>query len=282
MYGKQQRTLDEQRIKKGIIAGVVLVIAMIISFTTFYIVPAGHRGVLLTFGKPSMDAKSEGLGIKFPIAQSVVKMEVRTQKIEVTADSASLDLQDVQTIIALNFHLSEESVPRLYQEIGLDYTNRIINPAIEEAVKAVTATYRAEELITKRPRVREDMKEVIKEKLTKYYLVIDDFNIVDFKFSEEFDKAIEQKVTAEQLKLKAERDLERIQVEAQQKEAEAIGFKKANIAQAEGEARAIEIIESQLTKSPKYIEWYKVNKWNGILPQVTAGMPFIDVTPVPQ
>ena len=272
--------IDEKKILKGLAKyGFLLFVVIVLIFTAFYTIQAGHRGVLLTFGKPSMIAREEGLHIKIPLAQTIKKMEVRKQKIEVVADSASMDLQDVQTTIALNFHLSASQVPKLYQEIGNDYSDRIINPAIQESVKATTAKFTAEELITRRSEVRESIKEFITEKLKKYYIIVDDFNIVNFQFSEEFDRAIEAKVTAVQLKLKAEEDLERIKVEAKQAEAEAIGIKNAKIARAEGDARSIELVEKQLSKSKRYVEWYKVSKWNGELPTVTAGMPFIDVTP---
>ncbi len=283
-YGKRIDTNDLDKImgdygKKIIKYGAISVICLIILFGSVYTIKAGYRGVLLTFGKPNMNVMEEGLHFKVPIAQSVKKMEVRKQKIEVSADSASMDLQDVMTTIALNFHLSASQVPKLYQEIGKDYSDRIISPAIQESVKATTAKFTAEELITRRSEVRDSIRDFITEKLKKYYIVVDDFNIVNFQFSEEFDRAIESKVTAVQLKLKAEEDLERIKVEAKQAEAEAIGLKNANIARAQGEAKAIEIVEKQLTKSRNYVEWYKVNKWNGELPEVTAGMPFIDVTP---
>jgi len=261
-----------------IIGGVFIIFITMLLIGSIYTISAGYRGVLLTFGKPTMESKEEGLHFKVPIVQSIKKLEVRKQKIEVSAASASRDLQVVSTTVALNFHIFPSNVPLLYQELGLEYNSRIIQPAIQESVKAVTAKYAAEELITNRQAVREDMKLAMEDKLEKYFLVVDDFNIVNFDFSEEFNKAIEQKVTAEQLKLKAEKDLERIEVEARQKQQEALGEQMANIARAEGEAQAIEKINSQLLQSPQYIEWLKVTKWNGILPSVTSGMPFIDVT----
>ncbi len=266
--------VDEKKILKGLMKyGLLLFALLLLTFTAFYTIQAGHRGVLLTFGKPSMNSINEGLHIKIPIAQTIKKMEVRKQKIEVTADSASKDLQDVQTIIALNFHLSASQVPKLYQEIGTDYINRIINPAIQESVKATTAKFTAEELITRRSEVRNSIREFITEKLKKYYVIVDDFNIVNFQFSDEFDKAIEAKVTAEQLKLKAIVDLERIKVEKQQK-----------ITQAEAEAEALriqkQVITSELIKL-RQIEMMMaaIDKWDGKMPEATAGMPFIDITP---
>lgn len=280
-YGKRKKISELEitgsqvsKILKIVIIGVAV---LFLVFSSWYMVPAGERGILLTFGKPSEIVSEEGFHLKIPIAQKVVKMEVRTQKIEETADSSSKDLQDVKTTIALNYHIIPDETNTLYQTIGLAYRERVIQPTMQEAVKAISATFTAEELITKRPEVRNGIKEFLRERLSKSYLIVDDFNIVNFQFSEEFDRAIEQKVTAEQLKLKADRDLERIKVEAMQVEAAAIGLKNAKIANAQGEAESIKIIEEQLRKSPTYIDWYKVEKWDGILPIATSGMPFIDV-----
>lgn len=252
--------------------GIVIILVIVLLSGSLYIVPAGERGVLLTFGKPSMDAMGEGLHFKVPIAQTVKKMEVRTQKIEVGADSASADLQDVQTTIALNFHLMPESTPSLYQKIGKSYKERIIDPAIQESVKAVTAKFTAEELITRRPEVRTGIQETLRERLSKYYIAIDDLNIVNFQFSEEFDKAIEEKVTAEQQALKAVRDLERIVIEKEQ-----------IITQAQAEAEALRLQKAEIT--PDLLELRKIEvqrlaieKWNGILPIVTGGsIPLIEL-----
>ncbi len=271
--------LDVQKMIKRVVVGMLVIIIII---NCFVIVGAGQRGVV--FNKISGVEEAvfdEGFHFRIPFIQKVIKMEVRTQKIEVAARSASKDLQDVTTTIALNFHLSPEQTNNLYQEIGKSYRERIIDPAIQEGVKAVTARYTAEELITRRPEVRNDMKEFLREKLKKSYLLVDDFNIVNFQFSEQFTVAIEAKVTAEQQALKAERDLDRIKVEAQQIEAQAVGIKNKKIEEATGEAESIRLIEQQLSKSPKYIDWLTVTKWDGILPKVTGGViPFVDVMQV--
>ncbi len=268
---KTYQETEEKKLKllKNVIKySIIGILGLIIFFGLFYTISAGERGILLTFGKPSMNAAGEGLHFKFPIVQSVKKMEVRTQKIEVVADSASADLQDVQTTIALNFHLEPSQVPKLYQQIGRDYAGRIIHPAMQESVKAVTAKFTAEELITRRPEVRKGIQEAMREKLEVYYIVVDDLNIVNFQFSPEFDKAIEEKVTAEQKKLKAERDLERIKIEKQQK-----------ITQAEAEAESIRIQSLALQDNKDILELRAIEKWDGVLPKVTGGAtPFIDVT----
>ena len=254
-------------IKKYIIWGVIVFLAIIIIFGSFYTIGAGERGVLLTFGKPSMNSIGEGLHFKFPIVQAIKKMEVRTQKIETNADAASKDLQNVETIIALNFHLSPGQVPSLYQEVGTGYVDRIINPAIQEAVKAIQARFTAEELVSRRTEVRTGIQEVLTERLAKYYIIVDDFNIVNFQFSEEFDNAIEAKVTAEQQKLKAEMDLERIKIEKEQK-----------ITQAEAEAESIRIQSVALQHNSNILQLRAIEKWDGVMPKVTGGaMPFIDI-----
>ena len=111
----------EEITPKHVIKGAAILFAILILFSSFYTISAGQRGVLLTFGKPDMESVGEGLHFKWPIGQKVKKFEVKTQKIELGADASSKDLQDVQTTIALNFHLRPSAVPSLYQEIGVNY-----------------------------------------------------------------------------------------------------------------------------------------------------------------
>jgi regulator of protease activity HflC (stomatin/prohibitin superfamily) len=267
-----QYNIDSQTndLYKWITTAIIALAIFILLLSAVYTINAGQRGVLLTFGKPSMNAVGEGLHFKFPLVQKIRKMEVRTQKIETIADAASKDLQDVQTTIALNFHLSPSRVPKLYQEVGTAYVERIINPAIQESVKAVQARFTAEELVSRRTEVRSGIQDALTERLDKYYIVVDDFNIVNFQFSEEFDRAIEDKVTAEQRKLKAEMDLERIRVEKEQK-----------ITQAEAEAESIRIQSVALQQNKDILQLRAIEKWDGVMPKVTGGAtPFINLDSV--
>ena len=156
---------------------------------------------------------------------------------------------------------------------------RVIQPAIEETVKQVTANYNAEELITKRPLVKQDIESSIRERLNQFDVVTEVISITDFEFSPLFAQAIEAKVEAEQNALKAENDLRRIEVEARQREANAIGLANANIAEAKGEAEAIGIINKALSENPNYLEWLKTQAWDGKLPLVVGegGTPFIQI-----
>ena len=263
------------------IAVIALIVIGVIAAAAVTIVDAGHRGVLLHWNAVDLTIAPLGEGLHFvvPFADSVVQMEVRTLKFIKATSSASKDLQTVSTEVTVNYHPSVESIHYLYKEVGLDYESRIIQPAIEEVVKQVTANYNAEELITKRPLVKSDIEIEIGKRLSEFNIQTDVVSITDFQFSALFAQAIESKVEAEQKAFKAENDLRRIQVEALQSEAIAQGEAKANIAQAEGEALAIRIINQALASNPFYLEWLKIQAWDGVLPLVVGqdGTPFIQI-----
>ena len=271
---------------KGVtIAIIVLIVVGVAVFASVKIVDSGHRGVLLHWNavdvtNPPLD---EGLHFVVPFQDEVVNIEVRTLKYASEARSASKDLQTVETTVTVNYHPDKESIHRLYKNLGLDYENRVIQPAIEETVKQVTANYNAEELITKRPLVKQDIESSIRERLNQFEVVTEVISITDFEFSPLFSQAIEAKVEAEQKALKAENDLRRIEVEARQHEAQAIGIADANIAEAKGEAEAISIINKALAENPNYLEWLKTQAWDGKLPLVVGegGTPFIAIPTTP-
>ncbi len=273
-------------VAKGVaIAIIVLIVVGVAVFASVKIVDSGHRGVLLHWNavdvsNPPLD---EGLHFVVPFQDEVVNIEVRTLKYEKNSRSASKDLQTVETTVTVNYHPDKESIHRLYKNLGLDYENRVIQPAIEETVKQVTANYNAEELITKRPLVKQDIETSIRERLNQFEVVTEVISITDFEFSPLFSQAIEAKVEAEQKALKAENDLRRIEVEARQREANAVGLANANIAEAKGEAEAIAIINDALATNPNYIEWLKTKAWDGKLPLVVGegGTPFIAIPTTP-
>jgi len=271
---------------KGIVLGIiVLIIIGVVIGSSVSIVDAGFRGVLLHWNAVDVvdPPLEEGLHFIVPFQDSVIPLEVRTLKYTKSTTSASQDLQTVSTEITVNYHPEPTRVNYLYKEVGLDYENRIIQPTVEEVVKQVTANYNAEELITKRPLVKQDIEAEISSRLTDFNITTEIVSITDFQFSPLFAQAIEAKVEAEQKALKAENDLRRIQVEAQQFEARAQGTAKGNIAEAEGEAEAIRIINEALSQNPWYLEWLKTQAWDGKLPLVVGegGTPFINIPTEP-
>ena len=280
------------RIVIPIIIGIIII--SIIAVSSVRIVDAGNRGVLVQFGNVDTDASlDEGLHFVVPFRDNIIQMEVRTQKQVESTDSASKDLQDVSTQVALNYHVNPDRAQVVYQQLGFDYANRVIVPAIQESVKQVTARFNAEELITKREAVKDQIEDQITDRLAAFNIIADAISITDFQFSELFKSAVEAKVSAQQRALQAQNELRRIQIEAQQNEAQAIGEQKANIAraegvkqsnvlEAEGEAQAITIIDKQLKNNPTYLDWLKATRWDGKLPLVTGGggqgvTPFIEI-----
>jgi prohibitin 2 len=239
------------------------------------IVPAGYRGVMTTFGKIDAVVFDEGIHFRIPIAQELHLLEVRIQKGEGSGDAASKDLQSVHTTVALNYHIDPSSVVSVFRELGQEVGTKVIVPATQEAVKAATALYTAEELITRRPEVRDKIRELLRQRLVRHGVIVDEFSIVNFSFSQSFTEAVEAKTTAEQQKLKAERDLQRIRIEAEQRiatakaEAESLSLQKQQVSS--------ELIRLRETENQRLA----IEKWDGKLPTTVAGgaMPFIGITP---
>jgi len=256
------RDIKPGKVISRIIIGVFVLAFILDAFGT---IGAGERGVLLQFGAVQDKIFDEGLYFKIPLIQKVVKIDVKIQKDEIPASASSKDLQVVTSRIALNYHLDPNAVNKIWQEVGKNYNTRIIAPSIQEGVKAVTARFTAEELITKREEVKEQIKLNLTNRLFEHTIVVDEFNIIDFEFSPAFNEAIESKVRAEQLKLKADRDLERIKIEKEQM-----------IAAAQGKAEAIRIEAQALMQNPKVVELRWIEKWDGKVPTYWGeASPFI-------
>ena len=258
--------------KFGFVGIVALAIVMVLLVSTsVVIVGPGQRGILMNFGAVQPIVWGEGLHFKIPIYQNIIPMDVRVQRVETPAAAASKDLQDVSSRIVVNYNVIPEKASELFQSIGLGYRERVIDPASQEAVKAVTARYTAAELITEREKVRSEIKETLATRMLGYNIFVVDVSIVDFQFSAQFNQSVEDKNAAEQSALKAQRDLDRIKIEAEQKitqaraEAEALRLQRQNITPELVELRRIEAMQEA------------IRKWNGIMPNVTGGaLPFID------
>ncbi|MBN2402348.1 MAG: prohibitin family protein [Spirochaetes bacterium] len=262
--------------KKGPMRTVVIIVVILIFLLIlkpWVQVGAGERGVVLNFGAVQEAVLNEGLHFRIPLVQEVIRMDVKVQKATTDAAAASADLQDVSSTVAINYHILPDKANIVYQTIGIQFKERIIDPAVQEVVKAITAKYTAEQLITMRPAVSDAMKTTLTDRLKEHNITVVAFSIVGFSFSKIFMEAIESKQTADQLAQKAKRDLERIKIEAEQKitaaraEAESLRLQRANISRDLIELRKVEA-------NLKAIE-----KWNGILPNVTGSgtVPFIGV-----
>ena len=278
------------------IGAFLAIVAVFVISSMIVQIPSGRSGILLVWGE-STEAWNPGLHIKWPIGQEVQLVDTTIQKAESAESTASKDLQEVTTTVAVNYRLNPNLVMDTWNDFRRDYEVRVIKPAIEESLKAVTAKYTAEELVSK----REDVKQTLDALLTnrvenidgKQYFIVVQVSLTDFQFSPSFSKAIEAKVEQEQIALAERNKLLTIQYQQQQKVITAEAEKNATIARAEGEARAtilnavaqanatrlnaeamayqIDLINSKISNSPYYINYEWIKAWDGKLPMTVFG-----------
>lgn len=254
----------DKNIKLIVIIVLVLVVLLVLAFGSIRTINSGEVGIRVRFGKVVQTKLDEGVNFKIPFVENIVKMNIQVQKVEVETSSASKDLQDVDMTLAVNYRVDALEATNLYKNVGVNYENVVLHPAIQESIKAVTSQYTAEELIGNRGEVSQKCVELLQSKVSKYGLTIDNFNIINFTFSEEFNKAIEEKQIAEQKVLTAKQELEREKIEAEKK-----------IVNAEAEKQANTMKQQSLTDNvikEKFIE-----KWNGELPKVTDGNSYFSI-----
>lgn len=278
------------RNKKGqtgwIATGIIALLVLILVLSSFYTIDSGQEGVLLTWGQAAATPVGPGIHAKMPIAQGVVKFDMRTQNFGIDGSKTSLetassaDLQIVKIQVALNYRLAAGTSAKVFSEIGADYEDVVIQPVVHDTVKAVTAQYTAEELIKKREEVRAKIAQQLTEKLRPRNIIVEEVSIVNFDFSEQFNIAIEQKVTQEQNALAAQNKLAQIRFEADQVRAKAEGERDAAIAQATGEAEKVKLIQQQLSQSPQYIEYIRAQRWDGKYPVYYMALAGNGVTPL--
>ncbi|MBQ1474166.1 MAG: prohibitin family protein [Ruminococcus sp.] len=260
---------EKVKIKRIVIPVVIVVILCVIAFNAFVVVDAGHTGVVVTMGKVNEGVLQEGIHLKIPFIQSVVKIDNRIQKLEVQTEAFSKDLQSVDTTLAINYRVDTAKSYSIYKNIGANYEDVLVTPAVNEVLKAITATYTAEETVTNRALISDGLVTGLNEKLNSIGLYVTDVNIIDFDFSEAFITAIEEKQVAQQQLLKAETEKKTAITNA---EAEAEAAK----VRADGEAEANNTISKSLTS--EVLENKKIEKWNGELPRVSgSGGTIIDL-----
>jgi len=262
-----------RRIRFGVMAVVGLIgLIVVLANNPIVIIGAGDRGVVLNWGRATDDVMEPGMNLRVPFQQAVVRYDVQTRKHEVKAAAYSKDIQNVEAIVALNYHLDPTTVAALHREIGKNFEPKIIDPAVQEAVKAATAKFTAQELIERREAVKEAIRTHLTERLGSRHFIVDDFSIVNFEFSDVYEQAVEAKQVAQQNALKAENDLIRIKTEAEQK-----------VASATAEATTIRIQAEAIREQggEEYVKLQAIKAWEkggAQMPQYLmpgAYLPFI-------
>ena len=252
-------------------AGGIFLLLLAIIFRPFTIVNAGERGVIMKFGKVQNQVLDEGIHPILPIVTSVKRLSVRVQQNTFQSDAASKDLQKITTELAVNWHIDPIGANKVFQQVGDEQQiiTGIITPAVSEVLKAETSKKTAEEIITLRTQLKEEIDSNLKKRLATYGLIVDDVSLVNFAFSPEFSKAIEAKQIAEQEAKQAEFSAKKATQEAQ-----------AEINRAKGQAEAQRLQRQTLTAP--LLQQQAIEKWDGHFPTVMGGngtLPLININP---
>ena len=259
----------------GIIVALLLLCSIL--WGTFVIVPAGSRGVVLWWGSVEKRVMDEGLNFKVPMAETVMKVDVRVQPHPFREiDASSKEYQIVKMTGMMNFHIDPAFVNDLYQKVGLDFADKVIDPAFNDFVKEVVPTYPIGEILPKREEIRQTAMKKLGNNLARYHIIVDDIYFANIRFSPEYERAIEAKQVAQQQVETQRQVLAQREIEAHQKVATAKGEAESIFVVAQEQAKANEVLAHSLT--PILVSYKSIERWNGVLPQVSGGaMPFIEL-----
>ena len=243
------------------VVGLFLITTLFCSFTT---IKSGEVGLKTRFGKIVNTSLNEGINFKIPYVEKIVKVNIKVQKNQLKTESSSKDLQTIKTQLAINYRVSVDKAVSLYKNVGSSYEETILQPAIQESIKAVMSQYTAEQTITLRNEVSDKCLQEIQSRVGKYGIIVDEFNIIDLDFSEAYNQAIEEKQVAEQKVLTAQQELEKAKIEAEKKVVEAKATKEAN-----------ELLNQTLSDEVLLKQF--VEKWDGKLPETYAGEDILSI-----
>lgn len=257
---KEEIFMNIKKYLKYVIILVIIVIALIVLFASIQTVPTGNVGIKTRFGAVQDTVITEGINFKVPFIEKIVLINCKTQKLETYAESSTKDMQTVNVTIAVNYNVNKNTANKLYQEVGPNYEEIIIRPAMLESIKSSMAQYTAEELITKRAEVSEKIKETIIAKVSERGFTVTGFNTTDINFSDAYNQAIEKKAVAQQEVETAKANLEKQQIENEQR-----------ISVAETDAKVMELQNSKITENTLKLKELEnqekfINKWNGAMP----------------
>jgi prohibitin 2 len=265
------------KIRKRLAAiGTVAVIALaVLVLARTGTVESGHVGILTRWGVAAESPMLPGT-YRLGLGESITLFDTRVQRLDYQGSAASKDLQDVVGVISLNFRVDAADVPKIFTTIGVDYQQRVIEPAVQETFKATMAQFTSSELITQRDSVKRVAQDLLSERLGRFGIAVEELNVLDFRFSKEFNNAIEAANAARQAVVEEEQKLRSAQIQAQQRVAVAKAEAEVTLTRAEAEASANKTIHATLT--PEVLQYLALLKWDGRLPQSTNGsVPFLNL-----
>ena len=288
---------DNPNFLRNAVIGVVVLIVLV-AFWPIRTVPTGSRGVI-TVGGAIRGLQNEGFTVILPW-QKLDVFSIRAEQADIeNAEGSTSDTQPVKVSLTVRYSIAPDRVTEVYEKYSHDGNlQSYVQTATQEVFKAVTARYSAPDLIAQRAAVSTDITTALRSKLATYGAQVISIDMRNFSFSESYMRAINDKVTQEQLRLAAENKLKTVEAEQKQKvavaEAEANAVKAtadgdayAKLKVAQAEAQAMQVQNEALAKNKDVlelrrieVELTKAQKWNGQLPQAIyagAPVPFMNV-----
>ncbi|MEO7426384.1 MAG: prohibitin family protein [Fibrobacteria bacterium] len=251
---------------KWIPIGAAVLLGILLLASCYHIVPPGYRGISVTLGKVGIMAKGEGLTFKKPFIEKIFNFPVRQITVEGNAASYSSDLQTVQVTFKTLYRIPETQVITIFQQFSGDPYSTLVEPRIQEELKQITSLYRAEELVKSREKIKVEVLALVRKAIGDV-VVVSDIAITNFDFTDELERAIEQKTIREQEALAKAFELDKARKDAE-----------ITIVNAEAEARSVKIKGEALRNSPDVISLEIVKKWNGVSPtSVVTGRGGADI-----
>lgn len=247
------------------------------------VIPAGHRGIVYRWsGGIDPRVRGEGVTLIVPWIQHITISSVRTQKLfsnKVYAQSS--DLQEITVVASVNYHVQPNEAAKLYQEVGPDYADTVIQPALFQRTKAAVGQIKAEDFALERDNLARTIQRQLTAQLSGYGIIVEYVNIEDAIFDPDFVRAVKNKIIAQQ-EAKEQQNL--IAAKAAQKEQTIINAQaqaRSILIKAKAQAKANQKIASSVT--PALIQWQYFVKWNGILPSTVLGnaVPLFNVSGAP-
>lgn len=260
MYNYDENREKNIGITKWILWGVLGLFSLLVIISSTYLIDPGFRGVLTTLGRVAPRSYSNGIGFKWPFISSMKQMDVRTQAFTEQTSSYTSDVQTAQMKYTFTYELNPTNVHILYESVGVNYEVKKIVPVLNDVLKDVIGKWQAQDLVANRDKARMDILEGLNERIDPVFFQNLTFQIIDVDYSDNFEKAIENKVIAEQRAQEAVNNTKRIKEEAEQK-----------LISAKAEAEAMEIKSQALARNKGLTEYEAVQKWDGKLPQYMLG-----------
>lgn len=259
------------RIESLAVTFFIVLVILSIFHSGYFVVRPGEVAVKIRLGK-IIDSYDEGFYFKLPFIEKSELFSIRINRTDIKTDAFSRDLQSIDVDLVVNHRIEKDTVKSIYRNLGPNYEHTVVDPIVQEEIKAVFARYSAESVVSNRSDVANEISEIIKKRLLEKQIIITDISVTNFDFTKEFLTSVEEKQIAEQRAQKALKDVERVKAEAQQ-----------TIEQAKAEAKSLEMQRAAV--SPTLIELRKVEaqikaieKWDGKLPHYNGGaVPFLQI-----